>query len=104
LAKVGLRHIQANLVTRCKTSGTMKHNEQQNYVGFLFIHYNETNTLSTISSHHKCQKPLLSPTFATFIKYSFHQCSKGNGAKNENQNSATLTQRRLQKSRTTTFL
>jgi hypothetical protein len=28
-------HIQANLVTRCKTSGTMKHNEQQNYVGFL---------------------------------------------------------------------
>jgi hypothetical protein len=28
-------HIQANLVTRCKTNGTMKHIKQQNCVGFL---------------------------------------------------------------------
>jgi hypothetical protein len=68
----------------------MKHNEQQNCVGFLLNSLQKKNMLSSISNHHKCEKPLSSPTFATFIQfYIFHQCSRGNAVKNENQSNAT---------------
>jgi hypothetical protein len=85
---------------RCKTSETKKQNEQQK------SKIREQKGKNVVSNQQSPQmfKTFVLPHLCNFHKFfTFHQC-RGNRAKDENQSSATLTQRRLQSSRTTYLL
>jgi hypothetical protein len=92
--------IQTKLVVRCKTSEKMKQNEQQKS---KIREQKGKNVVSNQQSPQMLKSFVLSHLCNFHKFFTFHQC-RGNGAKDENQSSATLTQRRLQSSRTTYLL
>jgi hypothetical protein len=92
--------IGTKLVMRCKTNETMKQNEQKK------SKIKEQKGKNVVSNQQSPQrlKIFVLPHLCNFHNFfTFHQC-RGNGAKDENPSSATLTQRRLQSSKTTYLL
>jgi hypothetical protein len=82
-------HLQTILATRCKTSETMKHNEQRN----SRIKDQKHCWLLVVTTNPQLRKPSFSPTLATFIK--FLQNKGGWFKKWKNKKAKWLLQKRL---------